>query len=222
MDDCLIDLELDKFKMDSSEFIETYRGYSNKNVRVLGENKDPIIQSCLNKEFGFDKNTNYTRVEIFGEIPHTVLTKLYDLIESFVQICETHGIISKFREEEKEFLSAAKCIDNIIKHLKKDSSIKITDFIKPSFYAECSKNARFRISKDGFISVPVEDIEYRLGSEWVEFKQEIVQGMQNKSHFPNYDKYFKGNNVSDTVNTMRAIIKKYIMPSDVGELSPTP
>jgi hypothetical protein len=210
MEDSLMNLELDKFNNDSVEFIKIYQEYSNKNVKVLGENKDPIIQHYLNKEFGFDSNINYTQVEIFGEIPKTVLTKLYDLIKSFVQICETHGISSGFDEEETSFLSAAKCIDNIIKHIRKDNSLKITDFIKPSFYTEYSENARFRISKDGFISIPIQDIDYRLGSEWVEFRQEIIDGMKNKSHFPDYDKCFKGKDVCDTVISMHTIIKKYI------------
>ena len=210
MEDSLMILELDKFNNDSLNFIKIYQEYSNKNVKVLGENKDPIIQHYLNKELGFDSNTNYTQVEIFGEIPKNVLTKLYDLIEIFVQICETHGISSGFNEEEKSFLSAAKCVDNIIKHIIKDSSLKITDFIKPSFYTEYSENAHFRISKDGFLSIPIEDIAYRLGSEWVEFRQEIIHGMKKKTHFSNYDKCFKGKDVCDTVISMHAIIEKYI------------
>lgn len=209
MEDRLIDLEIDKFKSESLEFIKTIKEYSEKNVKVLGENKDPIIQSYLKKELGFNSNTNYMEVKVFCELPHTVLTKLYNLVEGFVQICETHENDSEFGIEEKEFLSAAKCVDNIIKHLKKDTTIKITDFIKPSFYIEYLPNARFTISKEG-LYVPIEDIEYRLGSEWVEFRQEIVRGMKNKSHFHNYDKYFKGNNVCDTVIRMHEIIQKYI------------
>lgn len=210
MTDSLVDLELDKFNNDSVRFIKVYQEYSNKNVKILGENKDPIIQYNLNKELGFDANTNYTQVEIFTEIPKTVLVELYDLIESFVQICETHGINNRFDEEEKSFLSAAKCIDNIIKHMTKDNPLKITDFIKPSFYAEYSENTCLRISKDGSIHIPTEDIKYRLGSEWVELRQEIISGMKNKSHFSNYDKYFKGKDVCETVISMHKIIKKYI------------
>ena len=208
MEDSIKKLEIEKFQKGVREFVKIYRNYSERNVKCLGNNEDLEIQKQLNDKFGFESDTNYFQIELFTEIPKDILMGLYDILESFVQICETHDKKREFESEDKDFISAAKCIDNIIKHKKKD--FNITDIIKPDFFPGYGKNARIKVNQDGTISIPLDDIEFRLGAKWVEIKQEIKNGMNNKKHFPNYEKYFMGRDVCDTVIIMSQVIQAHI------------
>gem|GEM_PF-4578939 len=200
-------MEREKFKKNVKEFAKIYKVYSDKNVNVCGVYEDKTIQEQWNLELGYDKNTDYLEVEIFTEIPNEILMSLYSIVQSFVQICETHALKNDFVKNDKEFLNGAKCIDNIIKH--KNKNFEITDIIKPDFKCEYYGEDLEVFLKDGKYRISSDDMQFRMGANWVEIKNDIKNEMKIKKWFEFYDKYFEGNDVYDSVIEMCRIVGDY-------------
>lgn len=118
MNNSISKMELKKLRMSIKLFIQEYKDYSKRNVKVLGVVDDLETKQQLSR-LGFDKGTDYLAVDIFTEIPENILMSVYDILQSFVQICETHLKNKEFMIEDEEFISGVKCVDNIIKHKSK-------------------------------------------------------------------------------------------------------
>lgn len=205
-------MEIKKFYSNVEIFQKEYLDYTKRNVNVLGQVEDEDIIKLANTKFGYEENTGYFAVDMYTEIPEAILISVSDIIQKFVQICETHGISDMLEPEEKKFLSGAKCIDNIIKH-KKKKQVSITDFLIPKFDMIVNRS-NVGLSKNNELIIPIDSISFEMRADWVSMSEGFVADMKKTTkevHYPNYQDYFANNDVIDTVIMMINIMNKYII-----------
>lgn len=205
MNNNIAQMEIKKFKKDIENFIEVSKTFSNENLKVLGEVKDENVKRKLNEKMGFDKEADFIEVEVTMAVPEEILMDLYDIIQMFVQIVETHKCSCKLVRDEKDFINGIKFVNNIIKHEKKGFSI--TDLIGPDIKVETDKV----IVRENFsLSVPVKEDTFRLGANWsvIENGNWKVQKM-NKNQYFCYKSYVQNKDVIETIISMYSIVEKY-------------
>ena len=199
-------MEIEKFQCTVKDFVGECKNFSEKNVSVLGDVKDQDVINMLDETLGELRGTGYLEVELNMAVPKEILMSLYDIIQQFVQICDTHEIVKKLTNEEKNFYYGIKCINNIIKHQKKNFTI--TDLITPDFKIEPKK---LTVLDNNIVSFPIEDDTFRLGANWNKIRKEIVKKITYKDQINNYKHYIQGRDVIDTTIRMYSIIKKNCM-----------
>jgi hypothetical protein len=91
------------------------------------------------------------------------------------------------------------------KHSNKE--YKISDIIYPELYLNCSDD-KVKV-KDGLLYIPEDDVEYVLGAKWLELPQEVTDKLKHKNQIDDYNKYFCGEEVKDTVIELWNIVIKY-------------
>ena len=198
-------MEIEMFNKKVHKFIQVSKEYSEKNVKIRGNVDNQNIKNQLNKIWGFQNDRGYLEVELFTEIPKEILMSLCELIQNFVQICETHDLSKPFSNRELEFISGVKFVNNVIKHKKKDFSI--TDLIVPDFKVEIRNDI---LDKCGVTIIPLEQVEFRLGANWAAVKREIADKMRKKDHLINYKEYLQNYDVFNTVIVAKIIIDCHI------------
>jgi hypothetical protein len=197
----IAEMEIEKFNENINSFIEASKAYSQRNVKIKGIAEDKNIKDHLNKMFGDRNDSDYLEVEVSMAIPKEILMSLYDIIQNFVQICETHGFIKKLSSRESKFLSGVKFVNNVIKHRRKD--FDITDLIVPDNKVETQY---FNQNQHGVMTIPLEDVEFRLAAKWTAVKSEISNKMRHKDQFINYKRYLQDYDVIDTIIDAKKII----------------
>lgn len=205
--------QLEYLKKRLLEFIEISKEYSARNVHNKGQLSDQNEKNYLRDKFQYQDNIEFLEIQVCMENPKDVLMPLLSLLQEFVQIFETHDYNILLTSEEKDFISGIKFINNMAKHYKNDFSI--TDLIYPDFKPETDA---CYLNSSAILSIPIDQVEFRLGASWVEIDNEISREMYkhkvNKKHHENYKKYLQDYDVIDTIIRAKTIINKGVQQYD--------
>ena len=143
------------------------------------------------------KTINQLRFTVFTQKPVDLFSSLIDSIHNAVLLYDNHlEHNGKLSQEDKSFMSAIKCVENILKHTKNPP--KITDLITstPQLLSTVLLVTR----------VPQWVTGAKLISTWNDISalQGVYEGQRT-----NYNKHLKGKELLVTLQALEKIIKHY-------------
>lgn len=143
------------------------------------------------------KKLNHFRFSIYTQIPIDVFSHLIDVIHNAILLYDNYIVDSaNLTREDKGFMSAIKCVENILKHTKNPP--EITDLITST--PQMSSNILL------VTNPPQWTTNAKLISTWndISFLTDVLPSQRN-----NYNQYLKGQELLSSLEKLEEKIRYY-------------
>lgn len=146
------------------------------------------------------RKTSPVNFEVTTVEPVEVYIALRQYIHSAAVLIETGIDVTRISGENRSFISAIRYVDNLLKHGKEEIGIEELLSSTPKMSGKVKRILHGKaVTADMFVV-----------SFWKDIPSRITIAPENMKQKNNYDLKIKGKEVIETVNTLDAIIKRYI------------